>query len=354
MRGVLSAPIAGLALRERPVHTHQVAELEEPGPAAHVARELELRIARAPGRVDDPLVQRDPAFGIVRAEADEGRIVERLREAGRIAQLARRLQRLVQEDLCARAIDVAELGRQARQQPRAQDGLRLEAAPQRFLERVHDFAIPGPGGIGPIREAERSPRDEILAFRGFCELDCASVERTRLLESDGPRPRCRESEMKLRAQCGRGRADELLHLERALVPARRAVVVVKPRGVQACPARQLRGALGIEERCRLAGVVGAFGDAVVRARARVLERSGDPRMQRAPSVPAGCQFGQEGVANQRVREAEPMSAVLDEEARSLRLAHAAHQIDVAVERLRQHDARTLEPDRRGGARAWRA
>ena len=163
------------------------------------------------------------------------------------------------------------------------------------------------------------------------------------------RPRRRESEMELRVDRGIGRIGEPPHLDRPFVPARRAVVVVKPSGVQACAARQLRGALRIEERRRFAGVMGALGDAVVRARARVLERLGDARLEGAQRVPGRCRFGQQRIANQRVREAEAICAVQGEEARSLRLAHAALQIDVAVERLLQHRALALEPDRRGAA-----
>ena len=78
------------------------------------------------------------------------------------------------------------------------------------------------------------------------EFARAAVERTCPFESDRARLRGRESEVEFcihpRVDC----AGELTHLERPLVPAGGALVVVELRGMQACAARQLGGALGIE------------------------------------------------------------------------------------------------------------
>lgn len=123
-----------LELGERTIGAREFAELEQAGPPSCVARERELGIARIAGRAHDLLVGRDPAFGIVRAEADEGRIVERLREGGGIAEPAGRNQRFVEECFRARAICVAELRRQTRQDPRAHDRLGCEPTAEGRLE----------------------------------------------------------------------------------------------------------------------------------------------------------------------------------------------------------------------------
>lgn len=123
-------------------------------------------------------------------------------------------------------------------------------------------------------------------------------------------------------------------------------MVVEARGVPTCAKAQLGSARGLEERNGVAGVAGALGDAFVGTRVRVLERSGDARVQRAPRVPGRCQLFQEGVANQRVREAELVRVDRDHQTRPLRLARARREVEIAVDRLRQHLARTIESDRR--------
>ena len=90
-------------------------------------------------------------------------------------------------------------------------------------------------------------------------------------------------------------------------------------------------------------MAGELGDAVVYARVRVLESSRDARVERAAHVPDRCQLFEQGVANQRVRETQPLCAALDDETPSQCLAHAVGEIDFAVERLRQDEQRKAKP-----------